>query len=204
MSNFRRWATLGAITLGCFAFAAAPAKANLLPFLSTTSPNLDGTTTFNYSVSLSTDERIDGAGSGYTAFFTIYDFAGYVAGSIVAPTNWSASAQLVGQTPVGVTVPDDPNVWNLTFTYTGAATITGIGQTFTGFSAESIYSQVNNNGAFSQQSTKNAGPSSGGRDFGAGPESVPMSSVPEPSTLLMLGTGIALLSARLIARKRVA
>ncbi len=204
MKFSRKWESLVVATLGCLALAAVPAKANLLPFLSSMGPAAGGDTTFNYSVSLSDDERMDGAGSGNTAFFTIYDFAGYVAGSIVAPAGWTASAQLVGVTPIGVTVPDDPNVWNLTFTYVGTSTIIGTGQTFTGFSAVSTDSIVNNSGFFSQQSTKNAGPATGGRDFGAGPESVPMSSVPEPSTMLMLGAGLALVAAKLVARKRLA
>jgi hypothetical protein len=206
MQNSRTWGSLIFTAVGCLAFATVPAKANLLPYLSSTTPSTTnaGDTTFDYSVSLSNDERIDASGTGNTAFFTIYDFEGYVANSIVAPTNWVPSVQYVGITPVGVSVPDDPAIVNLTFTYTGATTIDGTGQTFTGFSADSVYSMINSNAYFSQQSTKNAGAAAGGRDAGFGPESTPMSGVPEPSTLTLLGAGLALVATRFIARKRSA
>ncbi len=204
MQNSRKWGSVVFSAVACIAIAAAPAKANLLPFLSTTTPSVTnpGDTTFDYSVSLSNDERIDASGTGNTAFFTIYDFQGYVANSIVAPANWTPTVQYVGITPVGVTVPDDPAVVNLTFTYSGPSTIDGTGQTFTGFSADSIYSLVNSNAYFSQQSTKNAGAAAGGRDAGFGPESAPMSGVPEPSTLTLLGAGLALAATRFISRRR--
>jgi len=193
MRSMRRFGPLFLWALGAFAFAAAPARANLLPFLTSTSPGTPGDTTFDYSVSLSNDERIDASGTGNTAFFTIYDFAGYVDGLAVAPTGWSVSVQDVGVTPVGVTVPDDPNIVDLTFTYVGGSTVVGTGQTFTGFSAESTFSGINTMGYFSQQSTKNVGANAGGRDFGAGPEAVPMElATPEPSSLLLLGAGLAL------------
>jgi PEP-CTERM motif len=186
------------------ALAVTPAKANLLPFLAGTSPAGGGNTTFTYSVSLSNDERIDASGTGNTAFFTIYDFAGYVAGSAVAPSGWSLSAQNTGITPDRVTVPDNPNIVNLTWTYVGSTTVNGTGQTFTGFAAQSIYSAVNMNGYFSQQSTKSIGATAGGRDFGGGPEAVPMpaSAVPEPSTLALLSAGFALLAVRFRTRNK--
>jgi hypothetical protein len=196
-------ATLFAAT-AFLALAATPAKANLLPYLTGTSPAGGGTTTFSYSVSLSTDERIDASGTGNKAFFTIYDFAGYVAGSAVAPAGWSVSTQNTGLTPVGVSVPDNAAIVNLTWTYAGNTTINGTGQVFSGFSANSIFSGINSTGYFSQQSTKAIGPTTGGRDFGGGPESVPMpaSAVPEPSTWALLSTGLGLMALRFRKRNK--
>jgi hypothetical protein len=54
--------------------------------------------------------------------FTIFDFGGYVAGSIFAPAGWTAVAQLTGSV-LGVAPPasnpDDPSLFNLLFTRTG-------------------------------------------------------------------------------------
>ncbi len=197
-------ATIFFATFSLLVLTVVPAKANLLPFLSSVVPDASGNTTFDYSVSLSNDERMDGAGSGNVAFFTIYDFAGYVPGTAVAPAGWTVTVQDLGITPPHLIVPDDPTVANLTFTYVGSATVIGTGQTFVGFSADSIYSSVNNSAYFSQESTKNAGPATGGLDVGAGPEDVPLavSQTPEPSTLLLLGAGLGLVAFK--ARKRIA
>jgi hypothetical protein len=201
MLNLRAPVSLVLAAFLCLFVGSAPVKGNLLPFLSnvTSSAANPGDDTFCYSVSLSNDERIDASGTGNPAFFTIYDFQGYVANSIVAPADWAPSVQYLGITPVGITVPDDPSIVNLTFTYTGPITIDGTGQTFTGFSADSIYSSLNSNSYFSQQSTKNAGAAAGGRDAGLGPESVPLSNVPEPAMAVLLAMGLALMAG--IARR---
>ena len=55
-------------------------------------------------------------------FFRIYDFGGYVPGSIAAPAGWTASVALLNPTPppnVVLTHGDDPTISNLIFTYTG-------------------------------------------------------------------------------------
>ncbi len=186
--SIRRFLYFAVPAICLLAIAGKPASANLLPYFVSTSAGNSGATVFNYAVSLSDDERMDGAGTGYTAFFTIYDFLGYVPGSAFAPVNWTVSVQDVGITPVGVTVPDDPTLENLTFTYIGAQTVIGTGQTFTGFGAASTYPYVGVGGFFSQQSTKNAN-DAGGRDYGGGPEEVPVA-VPEPASMLMLGAGL--------------
>ena len=61
-------------------------------------------------------------------YFTIYDFGLPIPGSEFAPADWSISEQEFGITPDGV----DPGYWrgdyslpNITFTYTGAASIFG-------------------------------------------------------------------------------
>jgi hypothetical protein len=68
--------------------------------------------------------------------FTIFDFDGYVAGSIAAPVDWTPSTALTGS-PFGASLGlDDPALINLTFTYNGPTINQAIGaQTFTGFTA---------------------------------------------------------------------
>lgn len=52
--------------------------------------------------------------------FTIFDFGGYVAGSVYAPAAWTASATLLGSDPAAAPLGvDDPTLYNLRFTYTG-------------------------------------------------------------------------------------
>ena len=54
--------------------------------------------------------------------FTIFDFGGYVANSIFAPSGWDVSAQLTGSV-LGVAPPasnpDNPALFNLLFTRSG-------------------------------------------------------------------------------------
>ena len=54
--------------------------------------------------------------------FTIFDFGGYVAGSIFAPSGWTAVAQLTGSV-LGIAPPagyvDNPGEFNLLFTRNG-------------------------------------------------------------------------------------
>jgi hypothetical protein len=59
------------------------------------------------------------------SYVTIYDIAGYYAGSLVSPTNWYCTAQLNGQTPSNVIVTDSASIVNVTCTYTGAPVLTG-------------------------------------------------------------------------------
>jgi hypothetical protein len=64
--------------------------------------------------------------------FTIFDFGGYVPGSILAPAGWTASVQLTGSVlgiaPPGAH-PDNPALFNLLFTYTGATIDGTVGDT---------------------------------------------------------------------------
>jgi hypothetical protein len=87
---------------------------------------------WSYNADLTSGNLVAGDG------FTIFDFGGYVAGSVVAPVNWSASTSLTGGSIFGLASlgTDDPSLTNLTFTYTGATVVQTIGATtFTGFNA---------------------------------------------------------------------
>lgn len=87
---------------------------------------------WTYSLDLTSGELQTGDG------FTILDFGGYVAGSILAPAGWTASVSLLGS-PFGPGLGTDlPGETNLTWTYTGAPSfqnISGPPTMFTGFSA---------------------------------------------------------------------
>jgi hypothetical protein len=71
---------------------------------------------WTYAAMLSSGQVLNGDG------FTIFDFGGYVAGSIFAPTGWTAVAQLTGSV-LGVAPPasnpDNPALFNLLFTRSG-------------------------------------------------------------------------------------
>lgn len=103
----------------CLLGAAAPAQAGLLPVSVTVTPEV-GNFRWTYAVVLPTDMQLQSGN-----FFTIYDFAGYVPGSEMAPEGWTLSASNVGPTPERLNPQDDVAVPNLTFTYTGATIESG-------------------------------------------------------------------------------
>jgi len=85
--------------------------------------------------------------------FTIFDFAGYVPGSIFAPAGWTATVSLLGSVqgaPPPAGYVDNPTLFNLLFTRSGGnvttvgdvnlgnfgATSNSISTTFTGWSSK--------------------------------------------------------------------
>jgi len=155
-----------------------------------------GPFTWAYGISGDGQEQLNAT---VPTFFTIYDFGGYIAGSIFAPAGWTATTQLVGQTPSGQIVPDNASITNLVFTYNGAiAAVPTIAAGPSGFGAQSTLSQVNLNGFFSYQAQKITNPTAS--DQGQGPTSVP-TAVPEPMSMTMLGGGLALIGILRFRRK---
>src|SRR6266550_2918531 len=91
----------GSVGVGLLSLGTGTAHAHVLPSLesvTTDGPNYK----YTYDVALDSLQRIED-----DDFFTIYDFAGYVPGSIVAPAGWGASAQMTGITPSDVLPADD-------------------------------------------------------------------------------------------------
>ncbi len=110
-----------AYLLGLVAIGASilTARGDIIPTLSSTAPAVGGFT-WNYSANVTVDETINTGD-----FFTIYDFGNISPGSNMQPTGWAFSTALLGVTPGLVTPTDNPNILNLTWTYTGTTPING-------------------------------------------------------------------------------
>jgi hypothetical protein len=177
--------------------SAGFANATITPVLDSGNPTVDGGNfLWTYNIDLSADEQLAPSNS----FFTIYDFVGYVGGTIAAPAGWDATVQLVGPTPSSVLPSDNASIENLVFTYVGSVS-TGP-QNIDGFKAVSTDSTLNLNGNFSYQAQKTSNLSA--PDQGLGPIDVPMAATPEPVSVGLLGgalLGLAVLSRRKFARQ---
>jgi hypothetical protein len=187
------------------ALAPMLAAANIIPTLTTIGGT--GPFTWTYDLQLSSDQDVHSglAPSGnpvphtnllFGSFLTIYDFAGYVAGTCVGPSGWSCMTQNTGFTPDDVVPQDNPTIPNLTWVYTSGPLITGQpnGTDLGFFSAGSIYNQsllvsyaargVKNNGGSSGTIADNVGNTLGPRAL----------QVPEPTSLVLAGLALGLLA----------
>lgn len=159
---------------------------------------------FTYEGTLGPDEGVK-AGDR----LIIFDFAGYVAGSIDG-----GSPSVIGSTELFSATPfiipgqtDDPTISNLVFTYTGPDFQTSGGPfpafSFGGLSAVSMFSGTRLD-AFTTFTTKNNPPPTAGTDLvQVGETQVPMSAaVPEPATWMMMLLGFGLAGRSLRSRRR--
>jgi hypothetical protein len=190
-----------------FAIAPAIATANIIPTGTGTGPTGSGPYKWTYDFMLAADQDADSGltPSGnpvpqnnltYGSFLTLYDFAGYIAGSCTAPAGWVCTAQNTGFTPSDVSPNDKTSVLNLTWVYTSGPVLGGQpnGRDLGLFSAESLYGQssfvsyaaraVKNNGASKGTIADNVGTT-------VGPQGPKL--VPEPASLAL--AGLALLAA---------
>src|SRR5436190_24052457 len=95
------------------------ARADIIPSLSSvigSAPNF----TWNYSANVTVDETVNKGD-----FFTIYDFSSIMPTTTTQPVRCTFSTALAGPTAPLTTPTDDPNLWNLTWTYSGAGSIAG-------------------------------------------------------------------------------
>jgi len=175
------------------------AQGSIIPTIHVGAPTAEGSNfRYTYDVTLTQDQKIDT--SLNSAFFTIYDFKGFVAGSDHEPAGWTFSGQLTGTTPTSAVVADDPTIPNLTWTYSGP-NLTGPRE-LGAFSALSTLGESNTLGSFTGQATKNAPgePENNTRTFNGGsitvPGAQPTTPVPEPSTIMLCCTGFGLLALR--------
>jgi PEP-CTERM motif len=182
--------------------ATQEAQAGLLPTLLSVTP--DGSNfKFFYSVDVP---------SGYAVkpgdAFTIYDFAGYVPGTIsVSPAqgNWDAGVANVTAPPVGLSVWEHPTIPNLMFTFhPGPSDPQSIPEdsSFT-FSADSTYSGTWNppDTVFNVTSTTHRITATGVENALTN-TGVPTSQSPEPASLALVGIGLPLMGAFQFFRRR--
>jgi hypothetical protein len=114
-------------------FGLARAEAGFYVGLDSTA-QVNTSTQFNYSAGIAPNEQIAPGDS-----FTIYNFAGYVPGTITAPGGWSMSTDSATLSP-NLVLPAsvDPSLPALTFSYIGSSPIAGP-VTLSGFSAVSAF-----------------------------------------------------------------
>ena len=170
---------------------------------------------YTYQVTLTTNDQArpsDTANNNWQGF-TIYDFAGYISGTSsftpagsTTANDWNGTTPFLGITPTHPTnfvpgTPDSGSTINLSWEYTG--TDSGIlsggagpsfdthGNTILGFfSAESIYNGdvTALNGNYTGATFEDNG---AGFAYADNAGSVGTPSVPEPSSMLLLGSGLA-------------
>jgi hypothetical protein len=99
---------------------AQAAHAGMIPNKVSIDDNHNGTYTWSYNVVLGSDVYLQPGD-----YFTIYDFANATAANATAPAGWTLSIANLGTTPSKTNPADDPNITNVTWTYTGATTIFG-------------------------------------------------------------------------------
>jgi len=177
--------------------AAVSLRGDIIPSFAGTSPGSGTNTAWNYTINITSDQQVTTGD-----FFTIYDFGPFIAGSNLQPTNWTFSSSLLTAPPSGTNPPDNPSLANLTWTYTGSATIptgTSVG-TFSVTMATPQFQQLpsTKNGYFAAMATRATGSGLGTKINNVGQVPVPIP-VPEPTTLSLLalaGVGSALRAIR--------
>ena len=161
--------------------AALAVRADVIPSFVSATATSGGNTVWSYQIDITSDQQVTTGD-----FFTIHDFGNFIPGTNMQPTNWSFSSLLVGPTPSGVHPADDPNIPNLTWTYTGSATIptnTTLGPFSVTLAGTQFVSAPVRQAFFSAQATRSNGPNAGTKVNNVGQVPVP---IPEPSSLALL------------------
>ena len=168
------------------------AHADIIPVFISAVPS--GTNTlFTYEIDLTNDQQVaPPTGNINTdSFATIYDFAGYVPGSVTTTSLLTSSVQNVGVTPPKISSSfDDAGIPNLTIRYSGLTMLTGP-QTLGTVTALSTFSGVSPLGNFAAQAQKSVGNSKGTTIDNVGNTTVPVgpTAVPEPASVIPFALG---------------
>lgn len=174
--------------------AALSARADIIPTLTSTSPS-GSNFIWNYTANVTVDQMVQQGD-----FFTLYDFGNFQLASNTQPAGWTFSSSLIGTNPAFVSPADDPNVLNLTWTYSGTTPING-SALLGDFSVIANTNQLRTSD-FAAEATRSTGPNAGSKVDNVGRVSVP---VPEMSALLPIlsvcGAG-ALASIPSLVRRR--
>jgi hypothetical protein len=177
-------------------FLAGAARADIIPSYVSAVPSGQNTV-ITYQIDFTSEQN--GTTNDY---FTIYDFGSIVPGSNTQPSNWTFSTLGTGVTPAKTNAPDDPNIPNLTWTYTGSIPLSGtaIGPfTVTVPGVFDVELNPLRSGYFAAQGTLVTGPNAGSKVGNVGVLPIPVV-VPEPASMGLILFGCGLLVFRL--RKR--
>jgi len=173
------------------------ATAGIIPASVTVTPD-SGNFRWTYSVVLPTNMMLQSGN-----YFTIYDVAGLVPGTISGPSGWVAATAFNTPAPAGLNPHDNGMSPDVTFTYSGPTIPSG--QVGLGnFMFDSTYSNTGT-GDFTAE---NPQVSSGNIDRNIVSTLVPAApnngppGVPEPATLLLAGIGFPLVGAARMLRKK--
>jgi len=203
MKSILRKVAVGSFVACALVLASAQAaRADIIVFNPAVGPLIAGAYTWTYTADLTVGETANSTGlspnglltttggtgvmsSAYQDYFTIYDFLGYQTGTIFAPTGWSTNVQTVGPTPADI-IPTDGSTVNLVFAWTGGL-LSGSPLALGNFGAQSTFNITSIDGNYSSSATDASG---GTTDDKHASVNVPISAVPEPGSMLLLGTGL--------------
>lgn len=200
MRHLRSRATLGTLLSAAVLILGNAVQADIIPVFNASTPVGGGNTEFSYTASIASGSRVNTGD-----YFTIYDFNGYVAGTEFSPADWTPTVQLLGVTPSGQLITDNPAVVNITFTYTGAAPIIGPVNPVGGigaFGADSTSAAIKALGQYTSQTHKHnpTHPDNNTVQSNQGFVVTP-AAVPETSSLMLLVPGLVPLG--MVLRRRV-
>lgn len=196
----KKWVLAAVAAIGL----AGPASAAVITLESVTN-NGSGNNRFTYQGTLGPDE---GVRSGDR--LVIFDFAGYIAGSIFSPSaNLVATTELTSGDPVTPGFDDNPGIVNLVFTYVGPDFRDEGGPfgpfNFNGLGASSTFSGRGVDAFFTLTTKNNPDGAPGGtgtKVFTLGQVTVP-NAIPEPASWAMMLGGFGLLGAAVRRRNSV-